>query len=79
MNQQRQDDEGNEVATVFRRACRAMQSAMRDEAGVTAIEYALLAALIAIVVVGSITAVGTSLNGLWTTVSDAVTAAVAGS
>lgn len=79
MNQQRQDDEGNEAVTVFRRACRAMKSAMRDEAGVTAIEYALLAALIAIVVSGSIVLVGSSLNGLWTTVSDAVVAAVAGS
>lgn len=77
MSQQRQDDQGNGV-TVFRRACRAMKSAMRDEAGVTAIEYALLAALIAIVVVGSITSAGNSLNGLWTMVSTEVAAVVAG-
>lgn len=78
MSQQRQDDEGNEAVTVFRRACRAMKSAMQDEVGVTAIEYALLAALIAIVVLVGITALGSSVNGLWTAVSDAVVAAAAG-
>jgi pilus assembly protein Flp/PilA len=46
------------------------------EEGVTMIEYGLLAALIAVVCVGAITVVGTQLNALFTTVSDAVTAAM---
>lgn len=78
MSQQRQDDGGNEVVKVFSRACRAMRSFMRDEAGVTAIEYALLAALIAIVTAGSIAFVGSGVKSMWTLVSDTVVAAVAG-
>jgi len=46
------------------------------EEGVTMIEYGLLAALIAVVCIGAITVVGTQLNALFTTVSDAVTAAI---
>jgi pilus assembly protein Flp/PilA len=46
------------------------------EEGVTMIEYGLLAALIAVVCIGAITVVGTQLNVLFTTVSDAVTAAM---
>ena len=33
-----------------------------DESGATAIEYGLIAALIAVVVIGVVTAIGTSLN-----------------
>jgi pilus assembly protein Flp/PilA len=43
-----------------------------DEEGVTAIEYALLAALIAIFIVVAVTAVGANLNILFTHVSDAL-------
>lgn len=71
-------DERNKAVTVFRLAGQAMKSFLQEETGVTAIEYALLAALIAIVVVGSVTATGNSLLGLWTAVSDAVAAAVGG-
>jgi pilus assembly protein Flp/PilA len=42
---------------------------MRDESGATAIEYGLIAALIAVVIIGALTAVGTSLKGVFTTVS----------
>ncbi len=42
---------------------------LKDEDGVTAIEYGLIAALIAIVIVVAVTLVGVSLNGLFTTVS----------
>ena len=48
------------------------------EEGVTMIEYGLLAALIAVVCIAAITVVGTQLNKLFTTISDAVTAAVNG-
>jgi pilus assembly protein Flp/PilA len=42
------------------------------------IEYGLLAALIAVVCIAAITVVGTQLNKLFTTISDAVTTAVNG-
>ena len=41
-----------------------------DESGATAIEYALIASLIAIVIVGAITVVGTQLNGTFNEVSN---------
>ena len=40
-----------------------------DGRGVTAIEYGLIAALIAVVIVVAVTAVGTSLNAIFTTVA----------
>jgi pilus assembly protein Flp/PilA len=39
---------------------------VRDEEGVTAIEYGLIAALIAVVIIVGITAVGTNLNAIFT-------------
>jgi pilus assembly protein Flp/PilA len=41
----------------------------RDEAGVTAIEYGLIAALIAVIIIGAVTVVGTSLSGTFSTVA----------
>lgn len=35
---------------------------LRDESGATAIEYGLIAALIAVVIIGTLTAIGTSLS-----------------
>lgn len=43
-----------------------------DESGATAIEYGLIVALIAVVIIGAFTSVGTNLNGKMTTVSDAI-------
>ena len=40
-----------------------------SEDGVTAIEYGLIAALIAVAIIGAITAVGTNLSGTFTYVS----------
>ena len=40
-----------------------------DESGATAIEYGLIAALIAVVIIGAVTAVGTKLSTTFTTVS----------
>ena len=40
-----------------------------DESGATAIEYGLIAALIAVVIITGVTAVGTSLSTTFTTVS----------
>jgi len=45
---------------------------VRDESGATAIEYGLIAALIAVVVIGAVTAVGTKLSGTFNTVAGAV-------
>ena len=38
---------------------------VREEEGVTAIEYGLIAALIAVVIIGSVTLVGTKLDGIF--------------
>jgi pilus assembly protein Flp/PilA len=40
-----------------------------DESGATAIEYGLIAALIAVVIIGAVTAVGTSLSATFQTVA----------
>ena len=42
---------------------------VRDESGATAIEYGLIAALIAVVIIGAVSAVGTGLTNTFTTVS----------
>ena len=46
-----------------------IQKFARDEEGVTAIEYGLIAALIAVVIIVAVTAVGTKLSTLFTTIS----------
>lgn len=45
-----------------------------DEEGVTAIEYGLLAALIAVAIILGATAVGTNLNGMFNYIAGQVTA-----
>ncbi|AOJ67103.1 Flp family type IVb pilin [Burkholderia ubonensis] len=45
-------------------------SFLRDDGGVTAIEYGLIAALIAVVIIGAVQLVGTDLNGIFTTVGN---------
>ena len=42
---------------------------LKDESGATAIEYGLIAALVAVVLVTALTAMGTKLSGTFTTVS----------
>ena len=42
---------------------------VRDESGATAIEYGLIAALIAVVIITGVTAVGTSLSTTFSTLS----------
>lgn len=41
----------------------------KDESGATAIEYGLIAALIAVVIIGGVGAVGTRLQALFTSIS----------
>lgn len=45
---------------------------LKDESGATAIEYGLIAALIAVVVIGAVTAVGTNLSAKFNNISNAV-------
>lgn len=42
---------------------------LRDDRGATAIEYALIASLIGMVIIGAVSAIGTSLNGTFNDVS----------
>ena len=48
---------------------------MKDESGATAIEYGLIAALIAVVLVTGVTAVGTKLSSTFNTVQTKLPAA----
>ena len=44
---------------------------VRDESGTTAIEYALIASLISVVIVTAVTTIGTTLTGFFQTVAAA--------
>lgn len=46
---------------------------LKDEAGATAIEYGLLAALIAVAAIAGMTALGTALNTQFTTIGTQLT------
>ena len=50
----------------------ALQRFVRDEEGVTAIEYALIATLIAIAVIATVTLVGSQLNSVFNTICAAL-------
>jgi pilus assembly protein Flp/PilA len=47
-------------------------SAIRDDRGATAVEYGLMVALIAIVIIVAVTALGTNLTSLFQTVATSV-------
>ena len=49
-----------------------LKSFFRDENGATAIEYGLIAAGIAVVIIGAVQAVGSSLNTTFSSVATAV-------
>ena len=42
---------------------------VKDEEGVTAIEYGMIAALIAVVIAGAVVTVGTNLNAVFNTIA----------
>lgn len=50
----------------------------RDTCGATAIEYGLVAGLIALVIIIAVTSVGTSTIALWTETSDEVAEVISG-
>jgi pilus assembly protein Flp/PilA len=47
-------------------------AAMRDDRGATAVEYGLMVALIAIVIIAAVTLLGTRLSSLFNSVSTSV-------
>ncbi len=49
-----------------------MRRFFSSQDGVTAIEYALIAGLIAVVIVGAVSAIGAALNGPFNTVANAI-------
>ena len=48
---------------------------LRDESGATAIEYGLIVALIAVVIIAAVTAIGGTLNTTFTTIDTELAAA----
>ncbi len=49
-----------------------MKRFIREEDGVTAIEYGLIAALIAVVIIAAVTLVGTQLRAIFTFIAEAL-------
>lgn len=54
---------------------RLLKAFAKDESGATAIEYGLIVALIAVIIVGAVTTLGTNLNLAFTKGGDAVSKA----
>ena len=54
---------------------KAIKQFIKNEDGATAIEYGLIAALIAVVIIAGVTAVGTSLNTKFSVIASNVTGA----
>ena len=53
-----------------------LKDLLKDESGATAIEYGLIAALVSVAAIGALTAMGGSLNTMFTTVSNSLASAV---
>ena len=47
-------------------------AARKDQEGASAVEYGLLVALIAVVIVGAVTLLGTKLNGMFTSITGSI-------
>ena len=54
------------------------ESFIMDESGATAIEYGLIAALVSVAAIGALTAMGGSLDSMFTAVSGELDTAVGG-
>lgn len=57
-------------------AYEGLKQIAREESAITAIEYALLAMLIALAVLGAITLLGTTVARMWQMIADAVLSAM---
>ena len=53
-----------------------LKNLIQDESGATAIEYGLIAALVSVAAIGALTAMGGSLDAMFTTVSASLATAV---
>lgn len=69
-------NKSNQAEANFWRTCRVIRGLIKEEAGVTAIEYALLASLIAIVASVGIALLGGGVNEMWAQISTTVTQAL---
>ncbi|AWN42685.1 Flp family type IVb pilin [Methylobacterium durans] len=49
---------------------KSVQRFIKDESGATAIEYGMIAALIAVVIIGALKTIGSKLNTAFTGISD---------
>jgi len=68
-----QEEQYEECSTMdIRKSVMRGRNIVKDERGVTALEYGLIAALIAVVIIGGITSVGTGLNATFSNVSSAI-------
>lgn len=56
----------------------AIRNFIQEEDGVTAIEYGLIAALVAVAIIAGATALGTSLNGIFQRLADCIAAPTGG-
>ncbi len=56
---------------------RMLSNFLRDESGVTAIEYGLIAGLVGVVIIGAVTAAGGNLNAVFSMVCNKLNGAVA--
>lgn len=65
----------NPNAVARKLSCR-LQAFARDDSGATSIEYALLGALIAVAIVGAVSATGQQVHELYERVSEQVVAAL---
>ena len=53
-----------------------LMNLLKDESGATAIEYGLIAALVSVAAIGALTAMGSSLESMFNTVSEKLETAV---
>jgi len=56
---------------------KTLKTFVKDESGATAIEYGLIAALVAVGLIAALTALGDSLSAIFTTISSELDAASA--
>jgi pilus assembly protein Flp/PilA len=63
-----------ELFTKFQIRLMDLNENLKEDRGATAVEYGLMVALIAVVIIAAVTAIGTRLNGIFETVRDALPA-----
>ncbi len=68
----------NRVLNTNREELPMIKQLIQDEAGATAIEYGLIAGLVAVAIIVALTALGDSLDSLFSQISDAVDSAASG-